>query len=195
MGKNNTKSNNNRWFWMVAALLSVAILAGCEKPPPCVDKSKKPLEDCRLAMDKLQSDLKSCKLKVALKKTAVPGEIKVDDPTVTEIDGQKPVKRKPQEGTLSQTQVVSVIKKNIPKLRKCYERSMKKYESLQMSRLKLSIEFKVQPSGRTSGIYIKPSRIPEMTACMKKTIKRWGFPPFTGQAVGVAYPLTLSPRK
>ncbi len=178
----------------MAALLSLAVLGACEKPPPCVDKSKKPLEDCRLAMDKLQSDILSLKRQLALAKAA-PGTIKVDDPSVTEIEGKKPYVPKPQEGTLSQTQVVSGIKKNIPALRKCYERTMKKVESLQMSKLMLTIELKVQPSGKPSGIYIRPSRHQEMTDCMKKSIKRWRFPAFTGQPVGVVYPLTLSPRK
>ena len=195
MGKMNTKRTKNCWFGIVAALFTVAVVgAGCEKPPPCVDKSKKPLEDCRLAMDKLQSDILSLKRQLALAKAA-PGSIKVDDPEVTEIDGKKPYVPKPQEGTLSQNQVVAAIKKNIPALRKCYERAMKKHESMQISKLNLTIEFKVQPSGKPSGLYIRPNKVQEMTDCMKKSIKRWRFPAFTGQPVGVVYPLTLSPRK
>ena len=195
MGNKNNKRTTHCWFGLVAALISVAVVgAGCEKPPPCIDHSKKPLEDCRLAMDKLQSDNLSLKRQLALAK-ATPGSINVDDPSVTEINGKKPYVPEPQEGTLSQTQVVAAFKKNIPALRKCYERSMKKHEALQMSKLNLTIEFKVQPSGKPTGLYIRPSRIQEMTDCMKKSIKRWRFPTFTGQPVGVVYPLTLSPRK
>lgn len=194
MGKKKKKLTNNLWFGLVAALFAMAAGSGCEKPPPCVDKSKKPLEDCRLAMDKIQSDIKALKMKLALKKAA-PGEINVDDPSVTEIEGKKPYVPKPQEGTLSQNQVVAAIKKNIPALRKCYERAMKKHESMQISKLNLTIEFKVQPSGKPSGLYIRPNKVQEMTDCMKKSIKRWRFPAFTGQPVGVVYPLTLSPRK
>lgn len=177
----------------VVLLLSVAG-AGCEKPPPCVDNSKKPLEDCRLSMDKLQADILQLKKQLALAKAA-PGTIKVDDPSVTEVDGKVPHVPKPQEGTLSQAQVVAGIKKNIPALRKCYERAMKKHDSLQMTKLNLNIEFKVQPAGKPTNIYIRPGRIQSMTDCMKKNIKRWKFPAFKGQPVGVVYPLTLSPQK
>ena len=182
-------------FSLVAVVVAfTAMGAGCEKPPPCVDHSKKPLEACKLNADKLQSEILDLKRQLALAK-ASPGTINVNDPSVTEVEGDKPHVPKPIEGNLSQAQVVGVIKKNIPALRKCYERAMKKNSSLQMSKVKLSIEFKVTPRGAPSGVYIRPIKDVKMNDCMKRLIGRWRFPAFTGQPVGVVYPLTLSPRK
>lgn len=99
-----------------------------------------------------------------------------------------------REGTLSQAQVISVVKKNLPGMRACYQQVLKKHQGLSTSRIKLTIEFQVFAAGDTRAVQIVNSPVPEMATCMKEKIQRWRFPAFTGQPVGVAYPLVLSPQ-
>ena len=168
--------------------------AGCpaEKQQECVDQSAKPLEECRVNADKLQAEILTLKRQLA-QALADPGSIKVD-PSVLTIEGKliKPVYK---EGTLSQDEVISTMTKNKKVLKTCYERAMKKSVALQRDKITLTIGFKVQPTGLASNIRITPDLDPTMVDCMKKAIRRWKFPGFTGQPVGVESPLTLSPKR
>jgi hypothetical protein len=186
--------NSNR---PLAALLlggSMLLATGCPtaKPQECVDKSAKPLEECRVSVDKLQAEILTLKRQLA-QALADPGSIKVD-PEVLKINGKyiKPVYK---EGTLSQEEVVSTMSKNKKVLKSCYERAMKKSVALQRDKITLTIGFKVQPNGTAASIRITPNYDSTMVDCMKKAIRRWKFPKFTGQAVGVESPLTLSPKR
>jgi hypothetical protein len=156
-----------------------------------VDKSKKPLEECQLNVDKLQAEIVTLKRKLA-QALANPGTLKVED---LEIEGKVPKKVLPQEGTLTQDQVIATMRTHKPQLKACYERAMKKNVRLQQQKITLTIAFKVYSSGTPGEIRIRPNYDFKMNDCMKKSIRRWQFPAFTGQPVGVESPLTLSPQK
>jgi hypothetical protein len=177
---------------LTLALIGMS-LAGCKKRPNCVDKSKKPLEECRLNSDKLQAEIVTLKRQLA-QALANPGSIKVD-PEVLAVEGKIPKEIKPKEGTLTQEQVIATMRRNKTQLKACYERAMKKNVRLQQQKITLTIGFRVHANGTAQGIYIRPNYDYTMNDCMKKSIKRWRFPAFTGQPVGVESPLTLSPQK
>jgi hypothetical protein len=124
---------------------------------------------------------------------ANPGMIKVD-PSVLMIDG-KNVVPKLKEGTLSQDQVVSTMAQNKKVLKACYERAMKKNVRLRRQSINLTVAFKIRPTGKPDNISVRPNYDSLMIDCMRKAIKRWRFPAFSGQPVGVESPLTLTPKR
>jgi len=179
-------------FVILLAAISLAGAVGCTKQKECVDQSQKPLEECKINSDKLQAEIVTLKRQLA-QALANPGTIQVD-PEVLAIDGKKPIKVKPREGTLSQEQVISTMRANKAVLKRCYEKAMKKNSKLQQQQITLTIAFKVFPSGSAKEISIRPVYDFPMSDCMKTAIKRWRFPAFTGQPVGVESPLRLSPK-
>ncbi len=180
---------------MTMILAAGVLFWGCpqaQQQQECVDKSAEPLKQCRVDNDKLQSEILTLKRQLA-QALADPGSIKID-PEVLKIEG-KYVKPTYKEGTLSKEQVIATIAKGKRVLKSCYERAMKKNVKLQREKITLTIGFKVMPAGSASGIRISPNLDATMVDCMKKAIRRWKFPTFTGQPVGVESPLTLSPKR
>jgi hypothetical protein len=142
-------------------------------------------------MDSKQKEINQLKLQLA-QALANPGSIKVD-PSVLTING-KHLMPKLREGNLTQEQVVSTMRTNKRVLKACYERAMKKNTNLRRQKITLTVGFKVNPSGIPAHISVTPNYDGRMIDCMKKAIKRWRFPSFSGQAVGVESPLTLTPK-
>lgn len=169
------------------------LLGACEcgKRQVCIDRSKPALDQCRTDGDRLQKEVNDLKRQLA-QALANPGTIKVD-PSVLVINGRH-IMPKLKEGSLTQDQVVSTIRVNKKVLKSCYERAMKKNTALRRQTINLTLAFKVNPTGLPSGISVKPNYDGRMIACMQKAIKRWRFPPFSGQPVGVESPLTLTPK-
>jgi hypothetical protein len=173
------------------ALLAASAIQ-CSPKETCVDKSKPALQQCVQEQDKLQAEIISLKRHLALCK-ANPGTFKID-PSVLMIDG-KPIRARLKEGTLTQDQVIDTMRKNKPVLQACYERAMKKNTSLTHQRITLTVGFSVRPSGSATDISISPNYDSMMIDCMRKAIRRWSFPKFSGQPVVVESPLTLTPRR
>lgn len=165
--------------------------AGCGTKRKCVDKSKPALEQCRSDMDSKQKEINQLKLQLA-QALANPGSIKVD-PSVLTING-KHLMPKLREGNLTQDQVVSTMRTNKKVLKACYERAMKKNTNLRRQKITLTVGFKVNPTGVPANISVTPNYDGRMIDCMKKAIKRWRFPRFQGQPVGVVSPVTLRPK-
>ncbi|MCC6746591.1 MAG: AgmX/PglI C-terminal domain-containing protein [Deltaproteobacteria bacterium] len=176
---------------MTAAL---AVGMGCgEKPTECVDKSKPALDSCQAKLEQLQNDVNKIKLQLA-QALQNPGSIKVD-PSVLTIDG-KPIKveKGTPEGALTQDQVIATLKQNKGGLQPCYQRALKRDSSLHHRKLVVNVGFQVQSTGAPANITITPNHNSEMVECMKKAIRRWKFPTFTGQPVGVESPVTFTPK-
>ena len=69
-----------------------------------------------------------------------------------------------------------------PALRQCYERALKKNQSLQyQSGVGLTLDITVRPQGTVEDVGVNPSIDPEMTSCIKSAAMRWKFPTFAGQ--------------
>ncbi len=181
-----------RWSSVALLLLAAALCTGCPEEKVCVDKSKKPLDECTQRLDQLQQEVNTLKRQLA-QALANPGTIQID-PEVLAINGEMPKEYAPREGTLTQEQVISTISVNKAVLKRCYEKAMKKNAKLQQQAITLTLSFKVMTSGSPDAIIIKPNYDFEMNDCMKKAIKRWRFPTFRGQPVDVESPLRLSPK-
>jgi hypothetical protein len=167
------------------------LLAACGGKKKCVDVSKPALEQCQADGDKLRKEVVDLKRQLA-QALANPGTIKVD-PSVLTINGRH-IMPKLKEGTISQEQVVSTIRSNKRILKACYERAMKKNPALRRQTITLTVGFSVKPTGIPSRITVRPNYDGLMIDCMRKAIKRWRFPTFTGQPVEVESPLTLQPK-
>ena len=175
---------------LVCAVCLAAISCGGDKK--CVDVSGAALEECRGEGDKLRKEVVDLKRHLA-QSLANPGTITVD-PSVLMINGRH-VAPKLREGTLSQDEVITTMRQNKKVLKACYERAMKKNPSLRRQTITLTVGFSVRPTGIPSSISVRPNYDSMMVDCMRKAIKRWRFPPFTGQPVGVESPLTLTPKR
>jgi len=177
----------------VIALVAAAMTwTACGDKKKCVDKSKPALTTCQAKADKLQQQINDLKLKLA-QALANPGTIKLD-PSVLTIDGKAPPKRKLREGTLSQQEVVRVVARNKATLQQCYTRALKRNRALHHTKLTLNVAFRVHNNGRPKAISVRPNHDARMIGCMKSAIKRWVFPRFKGQPVGVETPVTLRPK-
>ncbi len=175
-------------FTLTMLLLPTILSCGEKK---CVDTSKPALEECRANTDNLRDEINTLKRQLA-QAIANPGTIKID-PSVLVINGEH-LLPKLKEGNLSQEEVIKTMKMNKPVLKVCYERAMKKNASLRRQSITLTVAFKVTPSGSPKDVLVSPNYDSQMIDCMQKSIRRWRFPTFSGQAIGVESPLTLTPK-
>ncbi len=174
--------------------LALSLPACGGKQKPCVDKSKAGLAKCNAQVETLQKQLNDLKIKLA-QALANPGTIKVDPELLTLVGpGGKKRKITLREGTLKQTEVIRVFRLGKGALQACYNRALKRNSSLHHASLTLNLAFKVRASGTPMGISVRPNRDAKMSDCMKKAIRRWKFPRFSGQPVGVESPVTLRPK-
>jgi hypothetical protein len=179
----------------LAAVATLAPLFGCgDDAKPCIDQSKPALEACNGRADQLQAELNAIKKQLA-QALANPGTLQVD-PSVMVIDGKlgggQPALK---EGTLSQQEVIRVLTQSKASLRPCYNRALKRDSALHHRKLVLTLALKVKPAGLPDAIALGPNYDDQMIDCMKKAVKRWRFPAFTGTPVGVETPLTFQPKR
>lgn len=92
-------------------------------------------------------------------------------------------------GTLSQGQISRVIRRHSRSLKSCYERQLKKDDSLQSSRATLS--FAIKPSGGTTRVRLREKRYDGtyLQDCIVRVVHRWKFPKFRGKDIPVDFPL------
>lgn len=171
---------------------TVMLLPACPAQKECTDKSGPELNEIRVKNDRLQSEIVTLKRQLA-QALASPCSIKIDEPM--ELNGEVKAAPPPKEGTLTMEQVIATMNLSKPVLKQCYERAMKKSVNLQREKITLNLGFRVLNSGTASDITIRPNYDNTMSDCMKKAINRVRFPAFSGQPVGVEFPLTLSPKR
>ena len=85
---------------------------------------------------------------------------------------------------LSRGQIARVMRKGFRKLKRCQEN----YGS-DVSRV--IAKWTIQRSGRPSGVGISPSSNSRMSSCMKRAIKSWRFPRFSGQPMDIRVPFSF----
>ncbi len=92
--------------------------------------------------------------------------------------------------TLSKAQISSVLRQNKAGLQACYQRQLKRDNS--MRGVKLPLKFTVQRSGRPSSVEL-PRRFDGtvLKTCLSSLVRRWHFPRFTGDPIPVEYPLVF----
>lgn len=181
--------------WLLAmvsvAMVSVAMVSvvGCAARNDCGDKPNPALKQCMAEGDKLRKEVLELKTRLA-QTLASPGVIKTDEVAVKGAY----VQPKLTEGNLSQQQVVATIGRNKSVLKACYERAMKKNTALRRQSVRLTLAFTINPTGVPSQISVRPNYDGVMLDCMRKAIKRWRFPSFSGRPVDVESPVVLQPK-
>lgn len=177
---------------LAASLLPMIAVTACKDDS--ADRWKAQLATCRTDLDQQQRQVNDLKRKLA-SAIANPGTIKVD-PSVLVIDG-RPIKApRPgtREGSLAQEQVVATLRENKGSLQPCYNRALKRDSGLHHRKIKLNLSMKVRPSGMPADITVGPAYDLQMIDCMKKAIRRWKFPAFSGGSVEVESPMTFTPK-
>lgn len=109
---------------------------------------------------------------------AVAGSLKTEAP---EVDGK-----------LSETEINSVMRRQLKSLRDCYESALKRNRSLNG---KIVIRFEIEESGRTTNVEFEDDSLgsPEVKECISRRAKYWRFPKPDGGSVFVAYPIVFTP--
>ncbi len=157
---------------------------------------------CRNEVNGLKAANAELKQKLAQAMTA-PARVQLTDPDILNLIAEIKSKRGPDEegdvvlgkGDLNPKEASKVVRQGAQALQKCYERALKKNTSLQMQGgLSVMLEMTVKPSGQVKSMSLSPQVDSEMLECVRSTVTRWKFPPFTGEAVVVAQRLTLTPK-
>jgi hypothetical protein len=155
------------------------------------------LVDCRKETNALKSEISGLKRQLA-QAMANPSRIVLTDPEiinlVASIRGTVPAGG--DEKALDPAVASKIVMQGAPALRQCYERALKKNQSLQFqSGVGVTLDITVAPQGTVEDVGVNPSIDPDMTACIKGAAMRWKFPTFAGSAVTIEQKLTLTPTK
>jgi hypothetical protein len=157
---------------------------------------------CKKDVNDLKSQNAELKQKLALAMTA-PTRVELTDPDIlnliAEIKGKKGAGEDGDivlgKGDLNPKEASRVVKQGAQALQKCYERALKKNTALQMqAALSVMLEITVKPTGQVKTMNLSPHVDNDMSECVRTTVERWKFPPFSGEPVVVAQKLTLTPK-
>lgn len=115
---------------------------------------------------------------------------RVDPGRMAALTGLDKARVRPRKA-LEPHEIRQTIVRQLPKVRACYERALKKEAHLS-GRLVLSLD--VQPEGNVSGARIADDGIGNdtLSACVVKAVDSWRFPTGT-ETVSVEYPVSLKP--
>ena len=193
------RSLSRRLPWLCLAAL---LLAGCdgkakEEMTRRLNEANDKLVDCRKETNALKSEIASLKRQVA-QAMANPTRIVLTDPEiinlVASIRGAVPTGGE-ERGALDPSVASKIVLQGAPALRQCYERALKKNQSLQFqSGVGLTLDITVAPQGTVEDVGVNPSIDPDMTTCIKSAAMRWKFPTFAGSAVTIEQKVTLTPN-
>ncbi|MGD0837989.1 MAG: AgmX/PglI C-terminal domain-containing protein [Polyangia bacterium] len=157
---------------------------------------------CRNDVSELKSQNAELKHKLA-EALAAPARMQLTDPDILNLIAEIRSKRGAAEegdivlgkGDLNPKEAGRVVKQGAQALQRCYERALKKNTALQMQTgLSVMLEITVKPTGTVKTMSLAPQVDGEMVECVRSTVTRWKFPPFSGEPVVVAQKLTLTPK-
>jgi hypothetical protein len=157
---------------------------------------------CKKDLNDLKSQNAELKQKLALAMTA-PARVELTDPDILNLIAEIKSKKGASEdgdivlgkGDLNPKEASRVVKQGAQALQKCYERALKKNTALQMqAALSVMLEITVKPTGQVKTMNLSPHVDNDMNECVRTTVERWKFPPFSGEPVVVAQKLTLTPK-
>lgn len=189
---------------LLAAVVGVAVVmngkvarAQAEAEARAADDSRR-VEEATKEADKLRTEVVQLKdqLAKALAAPPAPASMQVD-PNVLALAGRSSADNGGGgggTGSLSQDAVVDVLHNGRSALQQCYERALKRNNSLQVQQLKLTLAFTVQPTGRATSVSVKPNYDSSMAECIRTAVDRWRFPAFGGSPQPIEAPVTLSPK-
>jgi hypothetical protein len=196
-----------RWnltFLLPAALLVVSACDGKEKEELTkrLNESSDKVISCKKENNDLKNEVAGLKRQLA-QAMANPGKVVLTDPEIinliASIRGSAPPPGNEEllgKGSLDPQVASKIVMQGAPALRQCYERALKKNQSLQyQSGVGLTLDITVRPQGTVEGVDVSPSIDAEMTSCIRTAAQRWKFPAFAGSAVTIEQKVTLTPSK
>jgi hypothetical protein len=194
------RSFSERRSWLIPAAL---LLVSCdtkakEEMTRRLTEANESLVECRRETSALKTEIASLKRQLA-QAMANPTRIVLTDPEiinlVASIRGTVPTGGE-DKNALDPGVASKIVMQGAPALRQCYERALKKNQSLQyQSGVGLTLDITVRPQGTVEDVGVNPSIDAEMTACIKSAAMRWKFPTFAGSAVTIEQKVTLTPTK
>jgi hypothetical protein len=191
----------------LALVVPALLLVACDgKEKEELAKRNRETEDkllqCRKDTNDLTNEVAGLKRQLA-QAMANPGKVTLNDPEIinliASIRGSAPAPGEEVvlgKGSLNPKEASKIVMQGALALRQCYERALKKNQSLQyQAGLALTLGITVKPQGTVQGVEVVPSVDHDMTACIKTAAMRWKFPAFAGSAVTIEQKLTLTPSK
>ena len=187
---------------LTGLLLAVASFTACD------DKAKEDLNrrlneagdkllECRKETNDLKNQVSSLKRQLA-QAMANPNRLVLTDPEIlnliASIKGTPPAATG-ETATLDPAAASKIILQGSQALRQCYERALKKNQSLQyQSGVGLTLAVTVRPQGTVEDVGVTPSIDADMTSCIKNVATRWKFPTFAGEPITIEQKLTLTTK-
>ncbi len=93
-------------------------------------------------------------------------------------------------GELSEAQIASVVSRNRPQLRRCYETAVRGNPEPPSIRVNISVQ--IAATGRVSSVRAQSSgSLPGLNECVQGTVRRWVFPR-SGGATPLTFPVVFS---
>jgi hypothetical protein len=120
------------------------------------------------------------------------GNVRAGVKTETEVSGNLKTEAPEVDGQLSETEINSVMRRQLKSLRDCYENALKRNRQLSG---KLVIRFEILDDGKTSNIDFEDDTLGsgDVRECIARRAKYWRFPKPDGGSVFVAYPIVFTP--
>ncbi len=117
-----------------------------------------------------------------------PRESAIAMPTVPPPDiGENPF----LPSGLSQSQIKTVIERNLTRIRFCYDSQLRRNPNLSG---KVVVSFTINGNGRVSTVKLKTRKFrgSYLDSCVSEAIRGWSFPKFSGDPISVDYPFIFS---
>jgi hypothetical protein len=192
------RSSSPRYAW----LLPVALLLGsCDTKEKAelnrrLNEVSDKLVDCKKENNALTQEVASLKRQLA-QAMANPSRVVLNDPEIINLIASiRQAAPTGDAGGLDPAAASKVVAQGARALQQCYERALKKNQSLQyQSGVGLTLAVTVKSQGTVEDVSVNPSVDGEMTACIKTAAMRWKFPTFSGNPVTVEQKITLTPTK
>ena len=186
------------WLLPTALLLAACDGKAKEELTRRVNEANDKLVVCRKETNDLKNEVASLKRQLA-QAMANPSRVVLTDPEIINLIAS--IRGTPPAGgvdrnALDPALASKIVMQGAPALRQCYERALKKNQSLQFqSGVGVTLAVTVRPAGTVEDVGVSPSIDSEMTACIKNAAMRWKFPTFAGDSVTIEQKLTLTPTK
>lgn len=196
----------------LAALAALLVTSGCSSCAGCGAEEKAPepdVEEAKVGEPDVEEDTREedlAEAREAAQEEAVNHAVKLGDQArmlAAELEGanaeQQDVPRTRQPKTKAAGrfenpgELRAVFDKHEGELRKCYERALKRNQSLAG---KVTLSVRIEPSGRASSTNVIANSMQKdgpMFECMKRQAEGWRYPQPSGGAAIVKKPFQFSP--
>lgn len=154
---------------------------------------------CKREVNDLKNEVAALKQQLA-RALANPSKVTLTDPEIINLiaevrGGKGGVPVGDLKPSLDPQEASKIVFQGAKALQVCYERALKKNQSLQyQAGVGLTLEITVKSAGTVEDVGVSPSIDKDMTTCIKTAALRWKFPAFQGESVVLSQKITLTPK-